>query len=319
MAHRCENRWPRYHGVPSVAQPSQSDLRGSREKRRRTALDAKREFGILCSLERHDENALIIYTDGSSKLKPRRGGWAYRLLWVREDGEEERFDDAPPGRLGATNNEMELTAAIEALRRVTGSLSPVAKTAYEKIVIYPDALYVVDHVHAAEHLWPGANWVKRDGEPVLNPDLWQELVRLKRRAGRVEFRHVKGHGSNPHNDAVDKLAQKAADLAREPVRAAPMVARKRSPRQTEPRAVPVNGQVETIRIISVRGIRGRPHHIYKYEVVTEDSPYASTIDDVFAKDGEFALRRNHEYEVRFGPAGQGRWLAEVLQEIERKK
>jgi ribonuclease HI len=269
-------------------------------------------------LEQHDENALIIYTDGSSKPKPRRGGYAYRLLWTGANGEEERFDDNPPGRLGATNNEMELTAVIEALRRVTGSLSPVPKSAYAKIVIYPDALYVVDHVYAAEHSWPGADWVKSDGEPVLNPDLWQELVRLKRRAGRVEFRHVKAHKSNPHNTAVDKLAKESADLARVPVRAAPMVARKRSGRKTEPGAVQVGGQVETVRIISVRGLRGQPHHLYKYEVASEDSPDAGAIEDVFAKNDDFALRRNHIYEVRFAEAGKGRWLDQLLAEVDRK-
>jgi ribonuclease HI len=269
-------------------------------------------------VERHDENALIVYTDGSSKPNPRRGGWAYRLLWVGDDGQVECFEDAPPGRLQATNNEMELTAVIEALRRVTGSLSPVPKAAYEKIVVYPDALYIVDHVHFAERVWPGTDWIKGDGEPVLNPDLWQELVRLKRRAGRVEFRHVKAHKSNPHNRAVDKLAKRAADLAREPVRAAPMVARRRSPRRTEPGVVPIEGQIEAIRIISVREIKGRPHHLYKYEVIGEESENAGAVDDVFAMDDEFALRRNHEYEVRFATGGQGRWLAELLREIERE-
>jgi ribonuclease HI len=309
MAHQRENRRLLCHRVPSVAQPSRSDLKGSGHEG---------ECGILCDLERHDDNALIIYTDGSCKSKPRRGGWAYRLLWVDDEGNEERFEESPPGRIGATNNEMELTAVIEALKRTTGSMCPVPEAAFEKIVIYPDALYVVDHIYSAERVWPGAGWLKGDGEPVLNPDLWQELVRLKRRAGRVEFRHVKGHGSNPHNRAVDKLARESADLAGEPMRAAPMVGRKRSERRTEPGAVSINGQVEMIRIISVREIRGQPHHIYKYEVVGDDSLHTGVIDDIFAKDDEFALKRNHEYEVRFGPVGGGRWLAELLREMERE-
>lgn len=268
-------------------------------------------------MERHDENALIIYTDGSCKQQPRRGGYAYRLLWEGPDGEEERFEENPPGRLGATNNEMELTAVIEALRRVTGSLSPVPKSACSKIVVYPDALYVVDHVHMAERVWPGTDWIKSDGEPVLNPDLWQELVRLKRRAGRIEIRHVKAHKSNPHNRAVDKLAKESADLAVKPMRATPMVARRKSPRRTEPGVVPIEGQVETIRIVSVRGIPGQPHHLYKYEVVGVESPNAGAVDDVFAPNEKFALRRNHIYEVRFGEGEKGRWLEELVGEVER--
>lgn len=150
----------------------------------------------------------------------------------------------------------------------------------------------------------GRAGVKSDGEPVLNPDLWQELVRLKRRAGRVEFRHVKAHKTNPHNKAVDKLAKESADLASEPMRAAPMVARRRSSRKTEPGAVPIEGQTETIRIVSVRGIRGQPHHVYKYEIVGEESPHVGVVDDVFAANDDFALRRNHIYEVRFSEAAR---------------
>jgi len=232
-------------------------------------------------------------------------------------GEEAIFDDNPAGFLGATNNEMELMAAIEALRRVTGSLCPTPREAYGKIVVYADAEYVVANVHAAEHIWPGTNWITSENEPVLSPDLWQELVRLKRRAGRVEFRHVKAHKTNPHNKVVDDLAKESADLARRPMRAAPIVARKRGEGKTKPRSVPMQGQVETIRIITVREIRGQPHHVYKYEVLGEGAN-SGAIDDVFALDDVLTLRRSHIYEVRFAEPGRGRWIEEVIAEIERE-
>jgi len=269
-------------------------------------------------VERHDDNALIIYTDGSCKPKPRRGGYAFILLTEDEAGEELLLEYNPPGRLGATISEMELTACIEALRLATSQHPPVPRDSYEKIVVYADALLVVNGISSAEHIWPTRNWLTRENEPVLNPDLWQELVRLKKRAGRVEFRHVKAHKTNPYNRLADKLAQESADLAWQGQAAPKKVARKTSPRQTEPGVVPMKGQAETIRIIVVRGILGQPHHAYKYEVVREDSPNFHAVDDAFAMNDLVAMRRNFIYEVRFAQAERrGRWIEEVVREIER--
>jgi len=269
-------------------------------------------------MERHDDNALIIYTDGSCKPKPRRGGYAYVLLGESEKGEERLHKYSAPGSLGATNNEMELMAAIEALRLATSRHCPVPSNAYSKIVIYSDSLIVVDGISWAESLWPRNGWLTQENEPVLNPDLWKELVRLKRRAARVDFRHVKAHKTNPYNNLADRLAKDAADLvlAQGPVRSPKMVARKRSPRQTEPRVVPMRGQTEIIRIVLVRAIRGQPHHAYKYEVVREESPDFQSVDDAFALNDRVAMRRAHIYEVRFAEGDRGRWI-EVVREIER--
>jgi len=264
-------------------------------------------------VERHDDGALIIYTDGSCLPKPRRGGFAYLLITEDDAGNEVTFPYSPPGRLGATIGEMELTAVIEALRTITGSASPVSLKNYNKVVIYADSLYVVDHVGAAETTWPRAGWLTRENEPVMNPDLWQELVRLKRRAGRVEIRHVKAHRKNPYNKQVDKLAKESANLVdrSRPVR---MVARKTSQRQTEPGVVPITGQIETIRIIVVRAISAR-HHAYKYEVIDEDSANFGAVDDAFARNEVAAMRRGRRYEVRFSEGKRGRWIEEVVAEV----
>jgi hypothetical protein len=154
-----------------------------------------------------------------------------------------------------------------------------------------------------------------ENEPVQSRELGKELIRLKRRADRVEFRHVKGHKTNPHNKRVDKLAKKSAELAdrRKPVR---MVARKRSSRPTEHGVVPMEGQTETIRIVFVRAISAR-HHSYRYEVVGEDSEHFGAVDEAFAMNDVVALRRAHIYEVRFSESGRGRWIEELVREIER--
>jgi ribonuclease HI len=269
-------------------------------------------------MERHDDNALIIYADGSCLQRPRRGGWAYRLVTTTAAGEELALDFPGTGYRGATNNQMELMACIEALKDVAGRRPSVPRDTYEKIVIYTDSMYVLDNVYQAEFVWPTTKWLTRENEPVLNADLWKDLVRLKQRAGRVEFRRVQGHKTNPHNKAVDKLAKESARSAYLDMTPAPMVARKRSPRKTEPRVVAMRGQQETIRILVVRDVPGQPYHAYKYEVVSEDSPDFQAVDDAFALDGEVELRRSHIYQVRFSPTGKGRWIEEVLAEVLRR-
>jgi hypothetical protein len=76
----------------------------------------------------------------------------------------------------------------------------------------------------------------------------------------------------------------------------------------------MRGQVETIRIVVVRHVSAR-NQAYKYEVVGENSPDLGAVDDVFAKQDVW-MRRGHVYEVRFADAGQGRWIKEVIREIE---
>jgi ribonuclease HI len=266
-------------------------------------------------VEQHDDDALVIYTDGSCLSRPRRGGYAFRLVTVGDSGEEVTTDYNPPGRVGATNNEMELIACVEALKLVSGRHSPISRDSYRKIVIYTDSIYVHDNVYNAEAVWPAHKWMTRDSEPVMSPDLWKDLVRLKQRAGRVEFRKVKAHKINPHNKAVDKLAKESARMAAGQMRTPREVRRKTSRHSTERGSVPMRGQVETIRIVARRDIRGQPHHVYKYEVADAESPHFNAVDDAFAHDGDVELRPHHTYSVRFR-LGPGRWITEVLGEVE---
>jgi ribonuclease HI len=273
--------------------------------------------------EYHDEDALIIYTDGSMLSKPRRaGGYAFRLIWVGTDGHECYDDNSPDGELGATSNEMELTACVEALRLMTGRRPPVPPEAYRKIVFFVDSAYVHNHIGTAETAWPRDGWINRAGEPVLNGDLWKELVRLKRKAGRVEFRKVKAHQRkekrNPHNHEVDRLAKDSARRAQKKAEGAPLVTRKTSSGKTVAGSVPMEGQIETIRIVSEKRVpRRRPLTTqYKYEVVRPDSASFGLVDDAFAEDTIGLLRRNGLYDVRFASSTErpGRWIEEIVKD-----
>ena len=267
-------------------------------------------------MERHDDNALVVYTDGSCLSRPRRGGWAYRLIWINPDGSESIYDHHEAGLVAATNNRMELTACVAALKHVTGRHSPIPPDAWEKIVVYADSAYVVDNVFNASVHWPRTKWMTSEGEPVANRDLWLDLVKLRQKA-RVEIRKVKAHKTNPHNRAVDKLAKASARMATQPMPGAPMVARKQSPRKTEPHSVAHDGRTETIRVVVVRDLPRQRYHAYKYEVIDPESASYLAVDDAFAVDGEVELRRNHAYEVRLSDGARGRWIEEVMREVPR--
>jgi ribonuclease HI len=142
-----------------------------------------------------NEKGLTIYTDGSSRGNPGRGGYGAILIWKGHRKE------LSAGYRLTTNNRMELMsviAALEALNRE--SLD---------IVIYSDSQYVVK---AWEEGWL-KNWIRTDFKGgKKNRDLWTRFHQLAGRH-RIRFVWVKGHHTNPYNNRCDELATSAADGA----------------------------------------------------------------------------------------------------------
>ena len=132
-----------------------------------------------------------LYTDGSCSGNPGPGGWGAVLRW---NGAEKELSG---GSRDTTNNRMELTAAIEGLRAVK---EPCAVT------LYSDSKYLCDAILKGWlENWKKRGWKKADKQPVLNPDLWQELDGLLA-VHRVRFVWVKGHADNRYNNRCDELA-----------------------------------------------------------------------------------------------------------------
>ena len=143
---------------------------------------------------------VVVYTDGACRHNPGPGGWGWAV---------------PGGRYGSgaeprtTNQRMEITAALEALR----ALTPEGPTAIE---VVSDSTYVVNCFR--DRWWEG--WLKRDWKnsqrkPVANRDLWEPLLELALSSDvAVSFRWVKGHSGDRWNDRVDELATVAADTGR---------------------------------------------------------------------------------------------------------
>ena len=132
-----------------------------------------------------------IYTDGACSGNPGPGGWA-AILVAR--GIEKEISGHT---LSTTNNRMELTAAIEALKRLKKPC---------QVRLYSDSSYLVSaFTQGWLDNWNRRNWRNAAGDPVSNPDLWQELMRAAK-VHDVEWIKVKGHADHVYNNRCDQLA-----------------------------------------------------------------------------------------------------------------
>ena len=132
-----------------------------------------------------------IFTDGACSGNPGVGGWGAILRF----GEYQK--ELSGGEKNTTNNRMELTAVIEALKALKEPC---------EVVITTDSKYVSDAVTLgwAEN-WRKNGWKKADKKPALNVDLWEQLLDLLSQH-KVTFNWVKGHAGHPENERCDQLA-----------------------------------------------------------------------------------------------------------------
>lgn len=258
------------------------------------------------------ENALNIYTDGSSLPRPRRGGIGIRYITIDESGNEVIDDHALPGYKDATNNEMELMACIKALE---GAYNHEKIESVDRVYVFTDSMYVRDNLVRAMYEWPKQQWLNRDGRPIENAALWKELVRQKKKIyRRVEFRWVKGHSNNPHNKAVDKLAkQSAKGVLNQPLKVA-TVRRKTTGLSVQRGSVKMHCQTLAIRIITDTFLRPQRVYKYKYEVLAGSSEYCGNVDWIYS---DHLLRAGHHYDVRVNDDTKNPRIVEVLGELGR--
>lgn len=135
-----------------------------------------------------------VFTDGACKGNPGRGGWG-ALLRLGQHEKELSGSEAH-----TTNNRMELTAAIRALQAMKEPC---------EVVLHTDSKYVLDGITRWVIGWQRNGWKTAARKPVLNEDLWRELLDAAR-PHKVEWVWVKGHAGHAENERVDKLACDAA-------------------------------------------------------------------------------------------------------------
>lgn len=144
------------------------------------------------------QNEVEIYTDGGCWGNPGPGGWAYR---IHMDG---KIIEGKGGEAATTNNRMELTAVIEALKL----LAAEGNGAKRSIKVRTDSQYVKNGISSWIENWSRNGWKTAAKKPVKNKDLWVPLKEL-RDSLHVEWAWVKGHAGNPDNERCDELVQEA--------------------------------------------------------------------------------------------------------------
>ena len=136
-----------------------------------------------------------IFTDGACRGNPGPGGWGALL----RAGDNER--EVWGGEVETTNNRMELTAAIEALRALRHSC---------EVKLTTDSVYVRDGITKWLANWERNGWRTAAKKPVKNKELWQALSAEVARHD-VKWFWVKGHSGHPENERADQLANRAID------------------------------------------------------------------------------------------------------------
>jgi ribonuclease HI len=135
-----------------------------------------------------------IYTDGGCSGNPGPGAWAYVIRASGLEIEDSGFEPA------TTNNRMELSAVIAALRRVEGlpGLAPGG------IAVHTDSQYVKNGITQWIKAWKRNGWRTADKDPVKNRELWEVLDALDARLG-PSWHWVKGHAGDELNERCDAL------------------------------------------------------------------------------------------------------------------
>lgn len=139
-----------------------------------------------------------IYTDGACSGNPGPGGWGALIIF--NDHRKEIFGH----QAETTNNQMEMLAAINALKELKKPC---------KIKLYTDSKYLEQGITSWIKNWQKNNWLKSDNKPVKNVELWQNLQHEIKRHDIIWF-WVKGHSNNEGNIIADRLAVKGKEIAK---------------------------------------------------------------------------------------------------------
>jgi len=141
------------------------------------------------------QKVIRVFTDGACSLRTGKGSWAamidthdsMQFLYGLEDG--------------TTNQRTEVLAAIQGLQYIHDNVAD-----YDSINVYTDSMYLKNGITTWIYNWIERDWLKRDGEPIKNKDLWARLLELTK-GKEIRWIWVKGHSGNVGNSLVDAIAE----------------------------------------------------------------------------------------------------------------
>ena len=136
----------------------------------------------------------IIYTDGACSGNPGPGGWGAIIF-----NEKKKQHTISGKAKDTTNNRMEITAPIMALKKIKSK---------SDVVVFTDSIYVKNGITEWIKNWEKNDWKNSNKKPVKNKDLWIKLNELCQK-NKVIWKWVKGHSSNKYNNLADELATQA--------------------------------------------------------------------------------------------------------------
>ena len=137
-----------------------------------------------------------VYTDGSCLENPGNGGWAAIII---DDGKKTQIKGS---KKNTTNNQMELMAPIEALKKIPKG---------SKVQIFTDSKYVKSGITEWINNWKKNGWKTANKQKVKNKDLWVELDLVSSQFD-IKWSWVKAHSTDKLNNEVDLIAREAANL-----------------------------------------------------------------------------------------------------------
>jgi ribonuclease HI len=138
---------------------------------------------------------VMIYTDGGCRPNPGPGGWAALIMY----GDHSK--ELAGGAAQTTNNQMEITAAIEALESLQRPC---------EVVMYTDSQYLKNGITSWMANWKKNGWKTASKKPVKNRELWIRLEEATQRH-HITWQWVKAHADNAYNERVDQLATAARE------------------------------------------------------------------------------------------------------------
>ena len=154
-------------------------------------------LALTDALDEHDQEIesghFFIWSDGACSGNPGPGGWGTLLAG---DGVFQEMSGYSPQ---TTNNIMELTGALEGIRR-----TPPGST----IVLTSDSQYLIKGMTEWRFDWKKNSWRKKDGKEILNKEVWIELDKMSKNRS-IEWKWIKGHAGHPENERCDQLAREA--------------------------------------------------------------------------------------------------------------
>ena len=151
---------------------------------------------------------ITVFTDGASRGNPGPGGWGAIIIANGPTPAESKVIELGGREDHTTNNRMEMMAALEALQTIRRRDLP------GDVEMHTDSAYLINGITQWVHGWEKNGWLTKEGEPVLNRDLWQflvEMVRALKLRKNIVWKKVSGHSGLRGNERVDEIATMYAD------------------------------------------------------------------------------------------------------------